>query len=55
MTEEEKKRLRLVLPDEEIKDFSRFRNLKLNLNGHKKRGKNHYRLQLRRMRKFLEK
>lgn len=55
MEELEKKRLRLAIPDEDLKDFSRFRHIKVNLNGHKKHGKNHYRIQLRKIGKTLGK
>lgn len=48
-----KNKVRLVIPDEKLKDFSQFRNLRLNLNGRKPGGKNLYKRQLNRIRRML--
>jgi len=49
-----KKKIKLVLPEEELKDFPWFKHLKLNLNGHKPRkGKNLYKRRLNQIRRLL--
>lgn len=46
-------KIKLVIPDEKLRDFSQFKRLKLNVNGRKPRGKNYYKKQLARVRRLL--
>jgi len=50
----EKEKLKLTIPETEFKGTEQFRDLKLNLNGHKKRsGRNLYKKQLNRLKRLL--
>jgi len=46
-------KIRLVIPDEKLRDFSQFKDLKLNLNGKKHKSKNLYKRQLNAIRRTL--
>lgn len=46
-------KIKLVLSDEELKDFGRFKNLKLNTNGKKPRRKNLYKKRLNQLRRMF--
>jgi len=49
----EMEKVKLVIPDEELKDFSRFKHMKLNLNGSKHKKSNLYKKQLSQIRRLL--
>jgi len=46
-------KIKLVLPDEELRDFSRFRNMKLNVDGNRHKKRNLYKKQLSQIRRLL--
>ena len=48
-------KVKLIIPDGELRDFSKFKNLKLNTNGKKSksRGKNSYKFQLRKIQRMF--
>lgn len=46
-------KVKLIIPETELKDFSSFKHLKLNLNGKRPRGRNLYKRQLNRIRRVL--
>jgi len=48
-----KKRIKLVIPEAELRDFSGFKSLKLNLDGRKPKGRNLYKRQLNKLRRVL--
>lgn len=48
-----KTEIKLIMPETELKDFSGFKHLKLNLNGRKPRGRNFYKKQLNQIRRVL--
>ena len=45
--------LRLIIDDSEIKEFPKLDSLKLNLNGHKPKGRNLYKKRLSEIRKLF--
>ena len=49
----EKKKLRLVVPDTEIKRLPRLRDIRLNLNGRKPKRRNSYKRQLNLIRRMF--
>jgi hypothetical protein len=49
----EKEKLRLVIPETEIKRLPRLKDLRLNLNGRKPKGRNLYKLQLNKIRRMF--
>ena len=49
----EKKKLKLVVPDTEIKRLPRLKDIRLNLNGRRPKGKNSYKIQLNRIRRMF--
>ena len=46
-------KVKLVVLDSSIESLSKLKNIKLNTNGKKSRGKNLYKLQLRRIRRMF--
>lgn len=46
-------KVKLVVPEPEVRNFPSLRNLKLNLNGHRPRGKNLYKRRLNQIRRLL--